>query len=76
MAPPATPSPSPTPPYDRTPWDRARVLLEAQNLYASAEESAVRLKCLEMILSMLPAEAPKQSNFAEVVQTARRKMQG
>ena len=55
-----------------SPWDRARVLREAQTLYSEAPESAVRLKCLEMILDMLPPDPPKKSAFSQAAEKARK----
>ena len=58
------------------PWDRARVMHEAQQLYQDAPESSVKLKCLEMILDLLPPEQAKKSDgdLREAARLARQEL--
>lgn len=65
----------PSLPVDKT-WTRQDVLREARNLYETAPESAVRLRCLELILEILPPEAPKQNTPQELLASARKKIHG
>ncbi len=52
------------------------MLREARNLYETAPESAVRLRCLELILEILPPEAPRATTPQELLANARKKLHG
>lgn len=59
-------------------WDRAAVLREAARLYEDAPESSVKLKCLEMILELLPPEAQKRpaGHLGDAARSAREAVRG
>lgn len=66
----------PTLPSNQPPdkaWTRADVRRHAQNLFEMAPESAVKLKCLELILDLIPPEEKKASGLASVASKARTK---
>lgn len=65
----------PSPQADKS-WTRQDVLREARNLYETAPESAVRLRCLELILEILPPEAPRATTPQELLANARKKLHG
>lgn len=75
-----TDSVDPQPAAINTPriWTRDTVLAEAQNLYREAPESSVKLKCLEMILELLPPEQKKSSalSLGDAAREARKAVKG
>lgn len=59
-------------------WTRDTVLKEAQTLYREAPESSVKLKCLEMILELLPPEQKKSATLSlfDAASEARKAVKG
>lgn len=54
------------------------MLKEAQTLYREAPESSVKLKCLEMILELLPPEQKKSATLSlfDAASEARKAVKG
>lgn len=55
------------------PWDRNRIRLEAQQLYANAQDDGTKLKCLQMMLDLMPTDTPppKSRDLGDVAANAR-----
>lgn len=55
------------------PWTRDDVRRHAQTLFELAPESSVKLKCLELILELIPPEPKKVNQLAGIASRARAK---
>ena len=57
------------------PWDRNRIRLEVQQLYQNSQDEGAKLKCLQMMLDLMPPSEPPhptRPQTGDVAQNARR----